>query len=112
MSGSRPVGRGGGWSSISGGDERAPTLTVGRDRPGNATAPVPARLLDYGDLTSAPLPSLGRLSSVPPREVWKHEALSFTPWLRDNVDALNEVLGVDLELDAELGVVHEGYYEA
>ena len=49
---------------------------------------------------SAPLPSLGRLSSVPPREVWKHEALSFTPWLRDNVDVLNEVLGMDLELDA------------
>lgn len=49
---------------------------------------------------SVPLPSLGRLSSVPPREVWKHEALSFTPWLRDNVDVLNEVLGMDLELDA------------
>jgi hypothetical protein len=36
--------------------------------------------------------SIGRLTRVPLREVWKHEALDFTTWLRDNVDVLNDVI--------------------
>lgn len=42
---------------------------------------------------------LGRLEPVPPREVWPHEALNFTPWLLDNVDILSDLLGMDLVLE-------------
>jgi hypothetical protein len=45
-------------------------------------------------------PSLGRIASVVPREVWPHEAHDFTPWLLDNVDVLSELLGMDLALEA------------
>ena len=31
--------------------------------------------------------------------MWKDEALNFTPWLADNLHVLNKVLGVELELD-------------
>lgn len=40
---------------------------------------------------------VGRLDRVPLREVWKHEALDFTPWLERNPDALSEVLDFPLE---------------
>ncbi|OBI14923.1 hypothetical protein A5712_29815 [Mycobacterium sp. E2327] len=43
-------------------------------------------------------PNLGRLRAVTPREVWPHEAHSFTPWLLANVDVLNDLLGMELEL--------------
>lgn len=43
-------------------------------------------------------PNLGRLIPVPPRDVWMHEALNFTPWLLQNVDVLSDLLGMDLEL--------------
>lgn len=45
------------------------------------------------------IPELGRLTVVPPRQVWPHEALNFTPWLLQNVDVLGDLLGMDLELD-------------
>lgn len=35
-----------------------------------------------------------------PRQVWLHEAHSFTPWLLANVDVLSDLLGMDLELSA------------
>lgn len=44
-------------------------------------------------------PSLGRLTAVPAREVWPHEAHDFTPWLLDNVDVLSDLLGMDLALE-------------
>lgn len=50
-------------------------------------------------MTNGELPLLGRLSVVPPREVWPHEARDFTPWLLSNVDVLSELLGMDLALD-------------
>jgi hypothetical protein len=40
---------------------------------------------------------VGRIRRVPLREVWRHEALGFTTWLRENVDVLNEVLGLSLQ---------------
>ena len=45
-------------------------------------------------------PLLGRLSVVRPRDVWKHEALDFTPWLLRNADVLSDLLGMDLVLEA------------
>ena len=43
--------------------------------------------------------ALGRLTSIPPRDVWHHEALDFTPWLLQNADVLSDLLGMDLALD-------------
>lgn len=42
---------------------------------------------------------LGRMTTVPPREIWPHEARDFTPWLLANVDVLSDLLGMDLALD-------------
>jgi len=50
-------------------------------------------------VTENALPALGRLTRVPPREVWPHEAHSFTPWLLNNVDVLSDLLGMDLSLE-------------
>jgi len=41
--------------------------------------------------------AVARLSHIDPRDVWKHEAHDFTRWLAENLDALGEILGVDLE---------------
>ena len=43
---------------------------------------------------------VSRLAPVDPRTVWPNEAADFTPWLRDNADALADALGLDLELTA------------
>jgi len=37
-----------------------------------------------------------RLRRVPLREIWRHEALDFTPWLEQNADILGETLGLDV----------------
>src|SRR3954452_23505714 len=44
-------------------------------------------------------PTLGRLTVVPAREVWRHEALHLTPLLLSNVDVLSELLRMDLVLE-------------
>lgn len=60
--------------------------------------------------TSAPPPQparLGRLERVDLREVWKGEALDFTPWLAhvDNIALLGESIGLELEVEStESGV--------
>jgi hypothetical protein len=43
---------------------------------------------------------VSRLVPVDPRMVWPSEPGDFTPWLRDNADALADALGIDLELTA------------
>lgn len=40
--------------------------------------------------------NIGKLNRVPLREVWPHEALDFTLWLQDNIEIVNEVIGVNL----------------
>jgi hypothetical protein len=42
---------------------------------------------------------LGHLEKIDPREVWKHEALNFTPWLEANADRLADALGIDIEIN-------------
>ncbi|WP_442791874.1 hypothetical protein [Micromonospora sp. NBC_01740] len=46
------------------------------------------------------LPTLGKLELLDVRQVWKHEAHTFTPWLLANADALGELLGMDLMLSS------------
>jgi len=40
----------------------------------------------------------GRLTDLPLRDVWKHEAHEFTPWLAENIDHLSDAIGIPLEL--------------
>jgi hypothetical protein len=40
--------------------------------------------------------AIGRLERVSLREVWLHEAKDFTHWLQDNLDVLNESIGLEL----------------
>jgi hypothetical protein len=42
---------------------------------------------------------ISRLTKVPLRELWKHEARGFTNWLADHLDYLSEALGFRLTLD-------------
>lgn len=39
---------------------------------------------------------IGKIHKIPLREVWKHEAHSFTIWLQENIDVVNEVLNLSL----------------
>ncbi len=43
-------------------------------------------------------PAVGQLKKVPLNEVWKHEALEFTPWLANNIDVLGESLHLTLKV--------------
>lgn len=40
--------------------------------------------------------SIGKLTRVPLRTVWKHEAYDFTQWLQNNIDVLNSALDINL----------------
>jgi hypothetical protein len=39
---------------------------------------------------------IGKIQRIPIREVWKHEARDFTPWLQNNIEILNEILDFKL----------------
>ena len=46
------------------------------------------------------------LQKVDPREIWKHEAHDFTPWLAENLARLGDAIGIELELlerEADVG---------
>lgn len=40
--------------------------------------------------------NVGKLTRVPLRDVWAHEATGFTRWLEDNVEILNEVIDLNV----------------
>jgi len=42
------------------------------------------------------MPNVGKIERVSLSEVWQNEAFDFTPWLRDNIEALNDVLPIEL----------------
>ena len=42
---------------------------------------------------------LGALSTVNPRELWKHEERDFTPWLAANIAYLAELIGIPIAVD-------------
>ena len=51
------------------------------------------------------LHNFSELKRVPLREMWKHEASDFTPWLESNIQTLGDALGMDLEVtDREASV--------
>jgi len=39
---------------------------------------------------------IGKLTRLPLRDVWKHEALDFTMWLEENIEVLNDALDLNL----------------
>lgn len=39
---------------------------------------------------------IGKIQRVPLREVWRHEGRDFSTWLCENIDVLNEAIGLDL----------------
>lgn len=39
---------------------------------------------------------IGKLERVPLREVWAHEAYDFTQWLEQNIDVINDALGLEI----------------
>ncbi|MCP9848974.1 hypothetical protein [Cyanobium sp. Morenito 9A2] len=47
------------------------------------------------------IPCLGQLETVDLRQAWAHEALSFTPWLAENLNRLSTALGIPLELEGQ-----------
>lgn len=44
------------------------------------------------------MPEFGKIKKLNIREIWRHEAHYFTPWLAENLDKLGEAVGMDLEL--------------
>lgn len=49
--------------------------------------------------------SIGKIKKIDPREIWKHEAKHFTPWLAKNIDYLSDVLNMDISVQTVEGNV-------
>ena len=48
---------------------------------------------------------IGKIKKIDPREIWKHEAKHFTPWLAKNIDYLSDVLNIDISVQTVEGNV-------
>ncbi|HBT20703.1 MAG TPA: DUF4268 domain-containing protein [Peptococcaceae bacterium] len=48
---------------------------------------------------------LSTITEVDVREIWNNEAKDFTPWLKENISLLNQVLGLDIEIVEREGEV-------
>lgn len=46
-----------------------------------------------------PPPTLGRIVSRNPRDVWRNEERDFTPWLAANIGYVSDVLGIPIVVD-------------
>ncbi len=60
----------------------------------------------YQFLTDRAMIEFEPLQKVDPREIWKHEAHDFTPWLAENLARLGDAIGIELELlerEADVG---------
>jgi len=55
--------------------------------------------------------ALGRLERIEDlRQVWQHEARSFTPWLATNIEVLSDAIGLPLTVLGQ--EVHVGEFRA
>jgi hypothetical protein len=96
------------WHSSSGldGAPASPASIVGNlatrvlHRAGSAAYAFDMSRGDTGTTSPERIPPVGRLEPVDLRDIWKHEALAFTPWLAQNLDRLSDALGVLLTLEA------------
>ena len=53
--------------------------------------------------------SVGKLKKLDPksiRKVWPHEEKDLSPWIQDNIDILNEVLGLEIQIEGREEYVH------
>ena len=41
---------------------------------------------------------IGKIQRMRVRDVWRHEAHDFTTWMEDNIDALNDAIGFELDI--------------
>jgi len=41
---------------------------------------------------------VGKVEKLPLRQIWKHEALDFTPWLEENIEILGGTIGLQLSV--------------
>ena len=44
---------------------------------------------------------LGNIEKVDIRDYWRDESNDFTPWLAENIHMLGQVLGIELEVEAQ-----------
>lgn len=49
--------------------------------------------------------AIEKIQKVDLREIWRHEASDFTRWLAQNIDFLNEVIGLDISVETIEGSV-------
>ena len=55
------------------------------------------------------MPSIGKLKKLGLREIkkiWPHEEKDLSPWIAENIDALNEVLNLQIEIESKEEYIH------
>lgn len=56
---------------------------------------------------------LGKLKRLDVKELWKHEAHDFTPWLEENIKMLSEAVGLEIDIidrEADVGAFNVDLY--